>query len=183
MKSTSTSLDPYQSMSEEPVNFLTALAPDFFQAAPAPDFFQSSLGSGYFFSSGSGSKGSKACSSGSWLVVKFGKIFFPPRLLLQKKYKTSKLSVRSLNHKNLLFYLKKSNKCTISLWIYSSYLYDVPIFNLPADDDLGRWFIVLVCQGADLGFLQQPLVFSLTGNCVFRRGAKLAPRFCDKELR
>ena len=76
----------------EPANFLAAPAPGIsFRAAPAQ-----------------APRGQKT-GSGSWLLVKFGKIFFSPQTSKKncKKYKTSKIFF--FYHKNLLFYLKKSN--------------------------------------------------------------------------
>ena len=110
-----------KSRAGESANFLTAPAPDFFssgsgtgswffsKAAPAPVFFSSS--------SGSGSREPKTPGSGSWLLVKFAKIFFSTqtsKVKLQKKYKTSKI-IGFFNLKNLLFHLKESNLSTISL--------------------------------------------------------------------
>ena len=53
---------------------------DFFLAAPAPapDFFPKRLQLLVFFPSGSGSRRPKTCGSGSWILVKFDKIIFPP---------------------------------------------------------------------------------------------------------
>ena len=68
----------------------------FFQAAPAPDFFSQAAPASVFFSSGSGSGSKEPKTPGSWLLVKFDKIFFSPqtsKVKQQKKYKTSKIIV------------------------------------------------------------------------------------------
>ena len=61
-------------------NFLVAPAPDFFfKAAPAPDFFPTRLRLLVFFFERLRLQGAKKTGSGSWLLVKFGKIFFSPQ--------------------------------------------------------------------------------------------------------
>ena len=77
----------------EPANFLVAPAPDIFFSSSSSWFFsQAALASahGIFFPSGffSGSKGPKKNGSCSWLLVKFGKIFFSP--------KTSKVKLQKI---------------------------------------------------------------------------------------
>ena len=66
----------------------------FFQAAPAPDFFPKRLRLLFFLSSGSGSgsgsKEPKTPGSGSWLMVKFAKIFFSPQASKVKRQKNIK---------------------------------------------------------------------------------------------
>ena len=92
----------------------------FFQAAPAPDFFWTGgSGSWYFFFKRSGSYISSFTGFGSWLLVKFGKTFFPNNLQ-NVKLQDIKKSKTFFYHKSFLYYLKKSNKCTTFLVFLSS---------------------------------------------------------------
>ena len=62
---------------EVPGNFLAALPPHFFSKLLRLLIYSLV----FFFASSSGSKGTKTprSGSGSWLMVKFGEIFFPPQ--------------------------------------------------------------------------------------------------------
>ena len=96
---------------EEPANFLSAPAPDF--------FFSSGSGSLYFFRAAPAPRGQKTDSG---LLVKFGKIFFSPQTskVKCKKYKTSKIIV-FLTIKTYYFTKRRvTNKSTISLCFLSS---------------------------------------------------------------
>ena len=114
----------HRGLKQTTITIIRAVEPNNFVAALVPDFFQSGSGSWYFlFQSAPAPRGQKhaaSCGSSYRLLISLAKQNFPTNYQCKTAINIKQVKYLIFNHKNLLFYLQKSHKFTISLCFLSS---------------------------------------------------------------